>query len=119
MRQFVLKLIVGVLGIWLAVEFVPEVEFVGPWTILIWAGIFLGLINFFIKPIVKIISLPIRILTFGLFGLIINMAMIWLVDIFFTELDFVGIIPLFWTSIIVWGLGLISSLFSRRKKRMI
>ena len=116
MRQLILKLIVGILGIWLAIRFVPGVEFIGPWDILIWAGAFLGLINFFIKPLLKIISWPLRVLTFGLFGLIINMAMIWLVDIFFAELDFEGITPLFWTSIIVWGLGLISSLFTYQKK---
>ena len=119
MRQFILKLIVGILAIWLAVEFVPKIEFTGPWTILVQAGLFLGLINFFIKPLLKIVSLPLRILTFGLFGLIINMVIIWLVDIFFEGLDFIGIVPLFWTSIIVWGLGLISSLFARRKRQMV
>ncbi len=117
MKHLVLKLIVGILGIRLAIEFVPGVE-LNPWawTIIIQAGLFLGLINFFIKPLIRIVSFPLRVLTFGLFGLIINIVMIWSVDIFFYELDFVGIAPLFWTSIIVWGLGWISSIFTRRKK---
>ena len=118
MKRLILQIIIGILGLGLAIRFVPDVEFDDLWPTLIWAGIFLGLINFFIKPIVKIISLPIRILTFGLFGLIINMAMIWFVDIFFGEIiDFVGISPLFWTSVIIWGLNLIFSPFVRRQKR--
>lgn len=102
-----LQIVAGILGIWLAVMYVPRVEFIGPWQQLILVGAILGLINFFIKPILKVITLPLRILTFGLFGLVINMLMVWLVDIIFPELIIPGLIPLFWTSLIVWGLGFV------------
>lgn len=104
------NLIGGTLTIWLAVKFVPGVDFTGEMKYLILAGCFLGLINFFIKPILKIITLPLRILTFGLIGLVINMLIIWAVDIFFPELNIQGIVPLFWTSLIVWGVGFILGL---------
>ncbi|OGZ18706.1 MAG: hypothetical protein A2175_00245 [Candidatus Nealsonbacteria bacterium RBG_13_42_11] len=104
------NLIGGVFTLWLAQRFVPGVEFTGEMKYLILAGCFLGLINFFIKPILKIITLPLRILTFGLIGLVINMLIIWAVDIFFPELVIQGIVPLFWTSLIVWGVGFILGL---------
>jgi len=107
MRNLFLKIFSGILGLWLASEFITGVEFTGSWQLLLLAGFVLGLINFFIKPILKLITLPLRILTLGLFGLVINMAMIWLVDIFFVELIIVGILPLFWTSLIIWGLSLL------------
>jgi len=97
----------GILGIFLAQRYVPEVEFIGNWQTLVLAGAILGLINFFIKPILKVITLPLRILTFGLFGLVINMLMVWLVDVIFPELIIPGLIPLFWTSLIVWGISFI------------
>jgi len=44
------------------------------------------------------------------------MAMIWLVDIFFEELIIVGIVPLFWTTLIIWGLSTILPLFFPKRK---
>jgi len=110
----------GILGLFLAVKFVPGVEFMGSYKMLLIIGGVLGLINFFIKPILKAISLPIRILTFGLFSLVINMAMVWLVEILFPrDLEITGLLPLFWTTVIIWALNLIFGLYSPKKKRVI
>ena len=111
MKRLFLQILGGILGLWLAVKFLPKVELEGSWQILILAGVVLGLINFFIKPVLKIITLPLRILTFGLFGLLINMAMIWLVTIFFPELKISGILSIFLTSIIVWILNILLNFF--------
>jgi len=102
MVNLIFQIAGGILSFWLAVKFVPGVEFVGEIKYLIMAGGFLGLINFFIKPIIKIITLPLTALTFGLFGLVINMGLIWFVSIIFPELIIPGIVPLFWTTLIVW-----------------
>lgn len=107
MWRLILQIIVGILGIFLSQKYVPGVSFTGSVQILVLTGVILGLINFFIKPILKIITFPLRILTFGLFGLIINMLIIWLVDIIFPELIIAGIVPLFWTSLIVWLINFI------------
>jgi putative membrane protein len=107
MKRLILQIIAGILGLWLAIRFIPNVEFADSWQILILAGLILGLINFFIKPVVKIITLPLRILTFGLFGLVINMGIVWIVTIIFPELKISGILPLFLTSIIIWALNII------------
>lgn len=121
MRRIFLQIIASILGIWLATFFIPEVslkiipgqssfwgiEFTATWQILILVGGCLGLINFFIKPILKFITLPIRALTFGFFTLVINMILVWVADLLFPEFLIQGIIPLFWTTIIIWGLNLI------------
>jgi len=112
MWRLFLQIVAGIIGIWLAAKYVPGVEFVGNWQVLVLAGVILGLINFFIKPILKVITLPLRIITFGLFGLVINMLMVWIVSLILPELVFPEqimqkIIPLFLTSFIVWGINLI------------
>ena len=107
MWKIILQIVAGILGIWLATKFVPGVEFTGGIQILGFCGLVLGLINFFIKPILKVVTLPLRILTFGLFSLVINMGIVWIVDIIFPELIISGIVPLFWTSIVVWGLSFV------------
>ena len=115
MVKLIFQVIGGILSFWLAVKFVPGVAFTGEIKYLIMAGAFLGLINFFIKPILKIITLPFRILTLGLFSLVVNMGLIWFVDIIFPELIIQGLIPLFWTTLIVWLVSYFLGLSSSRK----
>ena len=130
MERLFWQIVVGILGIYLGTHFVPGVSLEIPpegiiflgikltaeWQVLVLIGIALGLVNSFIKPILKIITLPLRILTFGLFGLIINMLMIWLVDIFFTELIIAGLVPLFWLTLIVWVLSFLLGLSTTGRK---
>ncbi len=130
MNSLILQIIAGILGIFLATKFVPGVsleiipgqsslfgiEFTASWQILLLVGSALGLINFFIKPVLKMITLPLRILTFGLFSLVINMVMVWTVDILFPELVIQGIIPLFWTTVIIWGVSLLLGLYQPRRR---
>lgn len=119
MNRLILQVFAGILSLWLADRFVSGVEFTGELQYLFLAGLFLGLINFFIKPILKLITLPLRILTLGLFSLVINIAMVWIVDIFFPELIISGIIPLLQTTIIVWAVSLILGLYNPKKRAML
>ena len=125
MEKLFWHIVAGILGIFLAVKFVPgvslevlpESSFFGIkltqfWQILILVGGILGLINFFIKPILDKITLPLKILTFGLFSLILNMVIIWILDILFLEFQILGFIPLFWTTIIVWLINFLLGLKS-------
>ncbi len=112
MKQFLWQIIVGILGLYLAILLVPGVAISGGEELtqqgvktLFLAGAVLGLINFFIKPIIKIITFPLRLLTLGLFGLVINMAMVWIVDIIFPELIIANLSAIFWTSLIIWLLS--------------
>ena len=109
-RKLILQIIAGIAGIWLATELISEgVVFTGSVKTLLLAGLILGLINFFIKPILNLVTLPLRIITFGLFSLVINMGIVWIIEVFFEEFSVAGLYPLFWTTIIVWALSLIAS----------
>ncbi|MDD2731985.1 MAG: phage holin family protein [Candidatus Pacebacteria bacterium] len=116
--KLIFNIISGILGIFLATKFVPNIEFNGSVPILIAAGTILGVFNFFIKPILKTITLPLRIITFGLFTLVINMFLIWVVvDIlFYKGFEVYGIIPLLWTAVIVGLLNLIFDSYSPKRK---
>lgn len=104
----------GTLSIYLAdlfvtgvsLEIIPEqnvffgIKFTEQWQLLLIVGGILGIINILVKPIISLLTLPLRILTLGLFPLIINMFIIWIIDIIFLELVIIGITPLFFTAII-------------------
>lgn len=71
------------LGIWVAALLLPGIS-TADTASLIWAAITLGLINAFVRPILVILTLPVTVLTLGLFLLILNAAMLnlagWFVD---------------------------------------
>ena len=121
-KKLLSQIISAVAGLWLAVYFIPEVaakvysdsSFFGfpltqQWQILLLLGIILGLLNYFIRPILKIISLPLQMLTLGLFSIVINMGMIWFLDLMFDELYAPWLFPLLYTTLIIWALNLIIS----------
>lgn len=110
MFKLLLTIASGILGIWVASQFVPGVDFTGNWQTLLMVGIILGLINFYIKPVLKLISLPLRFLTLGLAGILINVGIIWAIDIIFAELVIEGAVPLLWTTLIIWGAGVMLQL---------
>lgn len=119
-NKLISQIIASALGIFLAVHFVSGVsleivpgqsEIFGipiteTWQMFLVIGLILGLLNLFVKPILGLVTLPLKILTLGFFSLIINMAMIWIIDIIFLELVINGLTSLFWTTIIVWGVNL-------------
>ncbi|OHA70510.1 MAG: hypothetical protein A3H01_01540 [Candidatus Wildermuthbacteria bacterium RIFCSPLOWO2_12_FULL_40_9] len=121
--KLVIQLAIGVSGLWLAVKFVPNVEFIGPiWPIsaelnwnnfsqtLLFAGIFLGVLNFFVKPVLNFISFPLRLITFNLFSFVIIMGLIWAVDLMSPGLTIQGILSLFLTSLIIFTFSAVLTL---------
>ena len=89
------------LGLYAAVRFVPGVEYSGGWEILAIAGFAVALLNLAIAPVLKLLSLPLRILTLNLFGLVIDMSMVWLADALVPELRIHGLGPLLAATLII------------------
>jgi putative membrane protein len=72
MIERVLKLAATAAGVWVAVRLVSGLEFDGSIWALIGVAILIAVVNAFVKPILKILSLPVVLLTLGLFLLVIN-----------------------------------------------
>ena len=81
MTGFILRWIVGALGLWLAAKIVPGIHIRGIETLLL-AALLLGLVNAFVRPLVVLLTLPLTLVTLGLFLLVINAVMFWFVSIF-------------------------------------
>lgn len=113
--RLVFQIIAGVASFWLADKYVPGVELTGGLKVLLMVGGILGLINYFVKPLLRVITFPIRILTLGIFSWIINMAIIWVVDVLFPELVISGLIPLFWTTLIAFVISFFLGLYKPKK----
>jgi putative membrane protein len=78
MSGFLVRLLIGAAGLWLAQALVPGVEIHGAGTLLV-AALLLGIVNAFVRPLIVLLTFPITIVTLGLFLWVINAAMLGLV----------------------------------------
>ena len=129
MKKLLSQIISAIAGLWIATVFVPgvviraypESNFFGvsltaQWEIILVLGIVLGLLNYFLKPLLKTLALPLELLTLGLFTIVINMGLIWLLDVMFDELYAPLFLPLLYTTLIIWGLNIILDFFLTNHK---
>lgn len=88
MRGFVLNVIVTAIAVWVAIQLLPD--YLGwdgePVQLIVLALVF-GVVNGFIKPIVRLLALPIRLATLGLFGFVISVVLFLVVAFVAFQLD--------------------------------
>ncbi|MEW5755115.1 MAG: phage holin family protein [Pseudomonadota bacterium] len=92
---FILRILIVALGLWVASEWVRGIHVEGPWTLL-GAALLLGIVNAIVRPIIVLLTLPVTILTLGLFLLVINAAMLGLVAWMFDDFSISG----FWAAVL-------------------
>jgi putative membrane protein len=90
MIGLLLRALIVALGLWVASRIVPGVHFASAESLL-WAAILLGLVNAIVRPILIILTIPITVLTLGLFLLVINGLMIELVAHFLSGFQVSGL----------------------------
>jgi len=73
---FLLRVLVNAAALWLATRMVTGVVFTGKWVALLLVALVFGVINAIVKPITKLITFPLIVLTLGLFLLVINALML-------------------------------------------
>lgn len=73
------------------------------------AALALGLVNAVIRPILLVLTLPLNVVTLGLFSFVINAALIWLVSTFVKGFEVVGFWPALLAAIILWAVSVITS----------
>ena len=84
LKQLAVVWLVVAAGIAAAAALVPSVEINGGVFSLLWVALLFGLVNALIGPLLRLISLPLTLITLGLFGLVINGALLaitaWMTD---------------------------------------
>ena len=79
------------LALYVLIRLVDWITYTGGIKFFVLGGVVLGLINLFIKPLIKILSLPFVILTGGIFLVIINIGVLWLLKYFLEIIQFQNI----------------------------
>ncbi len=78
--KILVRIVLNGLGLWLAAAILPGVHYTGGLWSLLGAGCVIGLLNLLVRPLLTLFSLPLLVVTLGLFYLVINGALFWLAD---------------------------------------
>lgn len=114
MKNFLVKTIANAGALAVAVWLIDKITLTGDstfkkiWTLILVALVF-GLVNFLVKPIVKVLTFPLFILTLGLITLVVNALMLLLTSWLADKLDLSFHVDGFWTAVLG---GLIISVVS-------
>ncbi|WP_427015778.1 phage holin family protein [Pseudarthrobacter sp. P1] len=124
MGTFIARVLINAVALWLVTVILPGVDMVDSGTdqltggnttlgtalAFVFVGLVFGVVNALVKPVVKILSLPVTILTLGLFAAVVNAAMLWLTSWLtsYTPVQFT-IDTFFWSAVLA---ALLMSLFS-------
>lgn len=90
-KRIILGVLLNGFALYAVTRFVPEVAATGGFTLFAIAGVVLGFLNTFVKPLLKLLSLPFIFLSAGLFLIVINAVLLLVLTKVLTVLDITGV----------------------------
>ncbi|MBI4160366.1 MAG: phage holin family protein [Candidatus Yanofskybacteria bacterium] len=109
--SLIIGLISNILALYLAQLWVAGFGVIGGWKAYLIAGVALSLLNWVVKPIIKIITGPLILLSLGLFLIVINAIIVWLAARLTGYIVVDGYVPLLLATIIIAAVNLIAKPF--------
>jgi putative membrane protein len=105
MVTFLLRLVVNAAALWVATQLVPGVSYSGGPLPFVAVALIFGIINATLRPLMKLLTCPLILLTLGLFALVVNGLMLWLTSTIARSLGLgfrvAGFWPAFWGALVV------------------
>jgi putative membrane protein len=124
--QRLVQIAANAVALWITALIVPGIEFdpgPGRWWYILVVALAFGVLNTFLRPILRVLTLPITILTLGLFLLVINALMLMLTSAISAELQLGFSVADFWAAllgaIVVAFVGLIASFALGSARRLL
>jgi len=100
-----IRLLVNAAALWVATRIVTGVTYAGALLPFLGVALVFGIVNAFIRPILKFLTFPFFIVTFGIFALVLNGLMLWLTSALSSNLGLgfhvAGFGPAFWGALVV------------------
>ena len=115
---FLIRVLVNALAIWLATEIVPGIEARTVTTVLV-AALVLGLVNAIVRPILLVLTLPLTLVTLGLFLFVLNALCLWLTSAVVPGFDVRGFWSAFGGALLVSALSWVVNGFVSDRGRVV
>jgi putative membrane protein len=108
--KLLLRWVVNALALLVATQIIPGFEVTGFYAALI-AALVLGLLNAIIRPVLLLLTLPVNIVTLGLFTFVINGLLVWFMATFVKGVSVDGFWPAMAVGIFAWAVSTLMSWF--------
>ncbi|MCD6291248.1 MAG: phage holin family protein [Anaerolineae bacterium] len=119
MSQLVIRLIINAIALWVAARVVPGIHADTSVETLSVVAVIFGVVNAFIRPVLKLLTWPLRIITLGLFTFVINALMLWLTSAIAQrlgcEFSVDGFIAALLGSLVISAVSVVLSIFLRER----
>jgi len=112
-KRFVIMFVVNAVALYLATRFIDGVNIPLAIKVFLIATGTLTLINFFIRPIIKLVLTPVIILTLGFGSILVNIATLFVLDFILPTVTIEGFIALLLTSLLISAVGLVINFSSK------
>lgn len=110
-----IALILGnVLALFLASYYIAGVAISGGWQGVLIVGLVFSAVNFFLKPLLKLLLGPIILLTLGVFILVINMGVLWVTDLLLPQMSIASVSALFLATLLVSAVNFATHIVFRK-----
>jgi putative membrane protein len=79
--QILARLLINAAALWAATRLVPGISFTGEWPWLLVVALIFGVLNVSVRPVLWFMTLPLLLVTLGLFTFVLNAVMLWLTGV--------------------------------------
>jgi putative membrane protein len=119
--RLILRILINAAALWVAVHFVSGIHFTGSTTSLLGVALVFGILNAIVRPILFFFSLPLLIVTLGLFTFVLNAIVLLLTSALSSRMGLGfsvdGFGAAFWGAIVISVVSIVLSLFVRDSHR--
>jgi putative membrane protein len=117
LQKLLLRWAVLTLAVWVAALVVPGVHVHGGVLTYIWVALLFGLVNAFLGPILRLVTLPFTLVTLGLFALVVNGVLVAVTAGLSSKLDVGGFFSAFLAALVISLISTVMNRFTKKKRR--
>ncbi len=114
--RFIIRLLINAIALLILAYKLPGFQVDSFYYALV-AAVVLGLVNAVIRPILMLLSFPIRLLTLGLFTFVINAILLWVVASLLDGFAIDNFVTALIAAVILWLVSMITGFFVKKKKK--
>jgi putative membrane protein len=105
LRRLVVSWIFNVFALWVAEKLVDGISFSGDFGVLVVAGLVFAIVNLILKPVVKLLAIPLILVTLGIALFFINILMLYITSWIVSGFKITHFGAAVWATIVIWGVN--------------
>ena len=127
LRRLVYLWLCNIVALWAAESLISGIHFTGNFGSIVVAALVFALVYLILKPVAKLLALPLIILTLGIALFFVNILMLYITDWILSDFKIDGFMSAVWATIVIWGVNWVLQIVfdvddrstgrSRREKR--